>query len=98
MSSFELDNIFIMKNEKNIASLIYGRHLAQNGKGRFLREAAGFSIQEMAQLLGVQPLTLRRWESGETRRPHGSSAIRWADICRVIEEGLRELDRVGESV
>lgn len=43
-------------------------HINQQEPSR-LRELAGLSIDELAQLAGRHPRTIRRWESGETPAP-----------------------------
>lgn len=38
---------------------------------RMAREAWGFTLETIAGLLGVDPRTVRRWESGASRVPEG---------------------------
>lgn len=46
------------------------------GRGRRLREASAISMREAADILGVSPSTLSRWERGVVR-PRGAAADRY---------------------
>lgn len=39
-------------------------------------------LQEIADAIGVSPLTVYRWERGETQ-PRGVHALRWADALGI---------------
>ncbi|WP_056439295.1 helix-turn-helix domain-containing protein [Massilia sp. Root335] len=45
------------------------------------REAAGMSVERLAELVGVMPSTVARWESGETRTISGPHL---ANVCTVL--------------
>lgn len=56
-------------------------------RARAVRLAAGISVRQLAQAIGVQPSTLSRWERG-LRRPRPEQAKRW---CALIERLARTL-------
>jgi transcriptional regulator with XRE-family HTH domain len=61
---------------------------ARAGSARSLRLAAGLSLREVADDVGVAVSTLWRWENGE-RRPHGAAAIRYAAVLDALDERTR---------
>jgi transcriptional regulator with XRE-family HTH domain len=63
----------------DIATLVQARQLGRSGEGRRLREAAGLSLRELADAIGVEPGTLSRWETGRCR-PRQRAALRWLTI------------------
>ncbi|HKH88624.1 MAG TPA: helix-turn-helix transcriptional regulator [Acidimicrobiales bacterium] len=71
----------------DVSLLIRGRRLADDGRGRRLRERAGLSVSELAHALGVDVGTLSRWETGKAK-PRPESALRWASACEAIEREL----------
>lgn len=54
---------------------------------RAIREAAGISQGRLAQELGVDRVTVTRWESG-VRRPRGSTATRYAEILAQLKRAV----------
>ncbi len=54
------------------------RTLARNGTAQRIREDHHIHLREMAKVIGVQPSTLLRWETGVVR-PRPDAALRWAD-------------------
>jgi len=58
--------------------------------GRTLRNAAGLSLQELAEEIGVDPATLARWEVGKTK-PRRAAALRWAVVLDHLAHTLGEL-------
>ena len=70
-----------------IASLVRGRTLGRSGRGRALRERAGISLRELAEIVEVDAATLCRWERGDVR-PRRSGAARWVEACEEIERAL----------
>lgn len=52
---------------------------------RAIRESAELSQARLADLLGVHPYTIFRWESGQ-RRPHGAQLVRYAQVLHELEE------------
>lgn len=69
---------------KEAELLIEGRAAAQSGRGRALRKAAGLSLAELAELVGVSTPTVYYWETGD-RRPTGERAIEYALVLRLID-------------
>ena len=55
------------------------RGLAQSGAARAIREGAGLSLREVAEVVGVDRTTIFRWEIG-TRRPQGHKAITYGQL------------------
>jgi DNA-binding transcriptional regulator YiaG len=51
---------------------------------RAIREAAGVSQARLAKELGVNRVTLCRWEAGQ-RRPRGSKALRYAQLLAELQ-------------
>jgi transcriptional regulator with XRE-family HTH domain len=70
-----------------IALLIRGRTLGRTGRGRAIREEAGLSLRELAQIVEVDAATLSRWERGDVR-PRQAGAARWLNACNAIEREL----------
>lgn len=56
---------------------------ATSGEGRRLRENADASLFEVAAAIGLDALTLVRWETGELV-PAGPQAADWARMLRVL--------------
>jgi transcriptional regulator with XRE-family HTH domain len=67
--------------------LIEGRRAAQSGRGARVREAAGISQTELAELAGVSAAAISRWEAGH-RIPTGPSAIAYARALRQVTEAV----------
>ncbi|HUY25674.1 MAG TPA: helix-turn-helix transcriptional regulator [Candidatus Saccharimonadales bacterium] len=65
------------------SDLILVRHAARDGSGRRLRETAGIGLREGASLVGVDPGTLSRWETGMAR-PRGAKAALYARFLREL--------------
>src|SRR5437763_1521659 len=65
-----------------------------NSKLRDLREGQALAQEEMAEKLGVSPVTYRRWEAGTRPQPHHVRALREYFRVEVDELGFgRELAR-----
>lgn len=58
--------------------------------GRTIRNAAGLSLQELAEEIGVDPATLARWEVGKAK-PRREAALRWAVVLDQLARTLGEL-------
>ncbi len=69
----------------NLELLIEGRAAVRSGRGRELRLLAGLSQAELAELVGVTPAAISRWEAGD-RRPTGDRAIAYATALHRIAE------------
>lgn len=60
----------------HLKNLEQARHLSTSGNGKRIREQAKLTLKEVAEHIGVDVKTLRRWESGESM-PRGDKAIAW---------------------
>ena len=58
--------------------------LPSAARRRQIREKAGVSVREMAELAGVSPMAISRWERGDTPSPE--NAVRY----RAVLDALRE--------
>lgn len=67
-----------MKTE-DLVDLTDVRALARMGVARSVRLAAGLSLAEVAEAVGVVPVTVYRWETGE-RSPRGEAALRYKSL------------------
>jgi transcriptional regulator with XRE-family HTH domain len=72
--------------------LIEGRSAVETGRGPQLRELAGLTQAEVAELVGVTPAAISRWEAG-SRVPSGPSAITYAKTLRRIEQLLTKVTK-----
>jgi len=63
---------------------VRGRQLGPSGEGRAIRERAAVGLREAAQLLGVDPGTFSRWETGQSV-PRRAAAQRWARFVGYLE-------------
>ena len=70
---------------EDLISLARARHLASTGLGRRIRLAAGLSVTELAEAIGVPPATLWRWESGHSR-PRADAARRWQAVVHELAQ------------
>lgn len=61
------------------------RRLPSPAAARAIRLAAGVSQRQVGEVLGVDRVTVARWESAE-RRPRGDLAVRYGELL----EGLRD--------
>lgn len=59
--------------------LTRARRLARSGEAQALRLAAGLSLREVADAVGISHSNLWRWEAGQ-RAPRGAAAIAWAQL------------------
>lgn len=72
-----------------ISLLVRGRSLGRSGRGRTIREQAGLSLRELAEIVQVDAATLSRWERGDVR-PRQAGAARWLAACDAIEHELED--------
>ena len=63
--------------------LVKLRSLLRNGVARTVREGAAVSMNEMSRAVGVDRVTLLRWEHGK-HSPRGELALKYLDVL----EGL----------
>lgn len=59
------------------------RRLCASGSARAIREAAGLSLAEVAEPVGVSRQAVLRWELGQ-RRPRGEPAFRYLDVLEEL--------------
>jgi transcriptional regulator with XRE-family HTH domain len=78
--------------EEDFRRIADAREHAATGSGRRIREAAGYTIAEVAALVGISVASLSRWEKGE-QRPRTKAAIRWADALARMERRGRVATR-----
>jgi transcriptional regulator with XRE-family HTH domain len=64
--------------------LVRARQLADSTHPRRLRQAAGLSLADLAEMIEVEPASLSRWETGQGR-PRRESALRWLDALEALE-------------
>jgi len=57
--------------------------LSKSGEGRRLRERADASVSEVAAAVGIDVLTLLRWETGQLL-PSGPQSGDWTRVVRVL--------------
>jgi DNA-binding transcriptional regulator YiaG len=70
-------------NAKQTLKLVQARRLAESGDGKTIREAAGLSLYEVADVLSLSVSALFRWENGK-RVPHGERAVAWAEFLEQL--------------
>lgn len=74
-------------DSQHLVLLVKARRLSESGDGARARIAAGLSLREVADAVGVSPSALWRWEKGE-RSPRGDRATAWAQlIADLAREG-----------
>jgi transcriptional regulator with XRE-family HTH domain len=66
-------------NSHELVLLARVRRLAKSGDAQALRLAAGLSLREVAEGVGISHSNLWRWEAGQ-RAPRGAAAIAWAAL------------------
>lgn len=66
-----------------IPTLVAVRALARSGRARQLRESAGLSLQEIADVVGVTQASISRWELGQ-RKPRGEAAVRYGRLLQTL--------------
>lgn len=68
-----------------VAEVRAARRLPPPRLAREIRAAAGVSQARLASELGVQRVTVARWESG-SRRPRGALLIRYLDLLEQLQQ------------
>jgi DNA-binding transcriptional regulator YiaG len=67
------------------------RRLAASGEAQRIREQSNITTRELAESLGLDRATLRRWERGAIA-PRGEAALRWAQtltkLCEAAGAGI----------
>jgi len=57
------------RQEKDIASALVARGIRTGTEFKLVRKVAGFRANEVAEMFGVRPETVSRWERGEVELP-----------------------------
>lgn len=70
---------------RDLLLVVRARRLASTGDAKRLREAAGLSLREVAEAVGVSHTALWRWEAGQ-RAPRGAAASAWALFLGELEK------------
>ena len=70
-----------------LSLLVEVRTAVASGRAARIRELAGLSQAELAELVGVTPAAISRWEAGE-RRPTGERALAYAKALRRVTNDL----------
>ncbi len=70
---------------EEILLLVAARRHVTDGTGRAIRQAAGLSMDHVADAIGSTKPTVWRWENRKTR-PRGAAAIRWARLLADLTE------------
>lgn len=90
---FEGDEV--QRQEREIAAVLVARGVRTAAEFKFVRKVAGFRANEIAELLGVRPETVSRWERGEAEVPR-SAAFALGELFdrpRVTREKLEAFAR-----
>lgn len=66
------------------------------GQAERIRTAAGLSLAEIAEPVGVSAATVHRWETGQ-RTPHGDAAVRYGRLLTRLERELEKEPVAGED-
>lgn len=65
-----------------------------NGKTiRYIRKAIGYTIHQFAQLLGIMPSTVYRWEAG-LNEPPTNAQKRIQTKLNITQEDIEEVNRL----
>jgi transcriptional regulator with XRE-family HTH domain len=70
---------------EDLALALQGREWARSGRGARIRRVAGVTQAQLAREIGVDPMTVSRWERGE-RVPRDAQAIRYARVLALLAE------------
>jgi putative zinc finger/helix-turn-helix YgiT family protein len=85
----------VQRQEREIATVLVARGVRTAAEFKFVRKVAGFRANEIAELLGVRPETVSRWERGEAEIPR-SAAFALGELFdrpRVTREKLEAFAR-----
>jgi DNA-binding XRE family transcriptional regulator len=77
-----------------IGTHLWVQQLYASGEARRVRVACGLSIPPLADIAGVHPATMGRWETGE-RRPSRANALRIAPALREMVKVAPERGAIG---
>jgi len=83
-------------SDLNLIDARLGREWARLGVARSVREAAGFSIGDIAASMGVSRSTVDRWERGE-RAPRLALAAEYGRLLRDLTHETHDERRRGRE-
>lgn len=72
-------------SHEELLERIEARRLPTLRERRRIRKDAGLTQGEVADALGVEPITISRWERGKAR-PRGEQARRYRELLEALEE------------
>jgi DNA-binding transcriptional regulator YiaG len=81
----------IPPSSEQVLDLVRVRTLAKSGHGRDIRLAAGLSLADIADAIGVSSATVHRWERG-VRKPYGLAAHRYGALMDSLERMVKKPD------
>ena len=67
--------------------MIAEQQLWTSGMRRAWRHAAGLTLDQVAERLGVTKMTVWRWESGE-RTPRGQHRVEYSRLLRALKDSV----------
>lgn len=93
------DDAEVGRQEQLIASALVTRGIRKGNEFKLVRTLAGFKATEVAELLGVRPETVSRWERGEIELPRlAAFAVgELYDRPRVTRDKLEAFQRPDDS-
>jgi transcriptional regulator with XRE-family HTH domain len=71
-----------------LISLMRARRLADDQRGRLVREMSGISLRELARIIEANEGQLSKWERGMSK-PRPATALRWLEAIDAIDAALR---------
>jgi transcriptional regulator with XRE-family HTH domain len=69
-----------------LRDLVRLRRLTASGAARKVRLASGLSLNEIANAVGVSPVTVLRWERAQRRPKNGPAALRYGALLDELLE------------
>lgn len=76
-----------------LIELVNVRNMCKSGQAREIREAADVSLAEVADVIGVSPTTVYRWETGKSLPRVEHAASYWT-----VLQDLRGATRVADAL
>lgn len=64
------------------------RQMLAGGTGRAIRKDAGLSLADAGSVVGVDQVTVWRWETGR-RVPRSEHALKYGALLRALQETIR---------
>jgi predicted transcriptional regulator len=92
-------------HEGELRAIVFANEILKSGDGRKIRERAGISLRTMAKVVGVAPISLSRWELGQTKpqvtdaldgvwTPHGLITVMTTNKKKHLDKALIRSGRV----